>query len=490
MWGDVECDSTKAECVFCDRLLRKRNGRNRGTVQALSDTKKNRIREILRTEDCAEKIHEIQADAPINYHESCLAERNHKLFNKNRATRKTGAHPLNNWDHLRLAHEKTFGEIKQFVHDNVIRDKRVCSLKTIYVMYKALFGEVIERIQPKSELNTSSYKQQHLCKKLLDAIPNLSKAVYKSRIFLHLSDLHLTELYANLTQGEDNLSRMKSIAFEVRKSVLGQDRRHLPKHNISVENICESECDIPVELYTLTSCLLSGHKGSQNERKEIRVKSICSSIIFSITNGEVKPSFCLSLGLVTKSITGSRRMVEILNRLGHCISYSSVEELETELAYGRAANTQILPYNFTSRNPTHVAFDNFDKFVETSSGKDTLHDTVGIVYQNILQAGENNENVVAVPTSQHESEVGRKRREYYSALDGTIESYMRNSQSLPHLTERTNGVPESLQTAIGMNHLWMFHHAFDIAGASRWFHGIQNEQLIRIRCRKLDICQI
>ena len=28
-----------------------------------------------------------------------------------------------------------------------------------------------------------------------------------------------------------------------------------------------------------------------------------------------------------------------------------------------------------------MAFDNFDRFVETLSGKDTLHDTAGIAYQ-------------------------------------------------------------------------------------------------------------
>ena len=33
---------------------------------------------------------------------------------------------------------------------------------------------------------------------------------------------------------------------------------------------------------------------------------------------------------------------------------------------------------------TGVAFDNFDRYVETMSGKDTLHDTVGIAYQDVL----------------------------------------------------------------------------------------------------------
>lgn len=32
---------------------------------------------------------------------------------------------------------------------------------------------------------------------------------------------------------------------------------------------------------------------------------------------------------------------------------------------------------------TGVAFDNFDRYVDTHTGKNTLHDTVGIIYQNI-----------------------------------------------------------------------------------------------------------
>ena len=30
-----------------------------------------------------------------------------------------------------------------------------------------------------------------------------------------------------------------------------------------------------------------------------------------------------------------------------------------------------------------LAFDNYDRFTETLSGKDTLHDTVGIAYQTV-----------------------------------------------------------------------------------------------------------
>ena len=34
---------------------------------------------------------------------------------------------------------------------------------------------------------------------------------------------------------------------------------------------------------------------------------------------------------------------------------------------------------------TGVAWDNFDRFLETITGKETLHDTVGITYQTITE---------------------------------------------------------------------------------------------------------
>lgn len=59
------------------------------------------------------------------------------------------------------------------------------------------------------------------------------------------------------------------------------------------------------------------------------------------------------------------------------------EELETEMTYTSIQDNKVIPKGITAANghSTHVAFDNFDRFVDTTSGKDTMHDTVGIIYQ-------------------------------------------------------------------------------------------------------------
>lgn len=77
---------------------------------------------------------------------------------------------------------------------------------------------------------------------------------------------------------------------------------------------------------------------------------------------------------------------EILNRLGYAIDYTTIGEIESELAYEAQDANRTLPTSLISNSPTlrtHMAFDNYDRFVETKNGKDTLHDTVGIVIQNI-----------------------------------------------------------------------------------------------------------
>ena len=55
------------------------------------------------------------------------------------------------------------------------------------------------------------------------------------------------------------------------------------------------------------------------------------NVVFNATSGKKKPRKHLELGINLKSFTGSRRILEIMNRLDHCASYHTVEEVETTL---------------------------------------------------------------------------------------------------------------------------------------------------------------
>ncbi len=77
-----------------------------------------------------------------------------------------------------------------------------------------------------------------------------------------------------------------------------------------------------------------------------------------------------------KSITGSRKVQEIVNYFGHCIGYHTAEEFETRIAAKIIEKRKVLPDGLEERRglSTISAWDNYDESM--------YHDTQGICIQN------------------------------------------------------------------------------------------------------------
>ena len=105
-----------------------------------------------------------------------------------------------------------------------------------------------------------------------------------------------------------------------------------------------------------------------------------------MTRGLAKPGKHICLGMGIKSITGSRRVLDILNRFGHAINYHTAESLETELATTISYRDKATPDGLLQIPglATSIAWDNYDEITETLSGSNSLHDTAGICYQNVV----------------------------------------------------------------------------------------------------------
>ena len=101
--------------------------------------------------------------------------------------------------------------------------------------------------------------------------------------------------------------------------------------------------------------------------------------------------------MAAKNWTGSKKAVDILNRLGHCASYSTFEELETKPTSEVTKEKRLTPNEMSLNTAINigVAFDNFDRYFETISGKDTLHNTVDIAYKTLSKATEESVNFQA-----------------------------------------------------------------------------------------------
>jgi hypothetical protein len=175
-------------------------------------------------------------------------------------------------------------------------------------------------------------------------------------------------------------------------------------------------------------------------------------------------------GLIMKNVTGSRKVIEILNKHGYCISYNSVEEIETELTYSltESSASKHLPADIVLSPdfPIGVAFDNQDRFVETANGKNTLHDTVGIAYQ--TKHNFNNEISSSGLIENQNHEHNKRRRRCYNIGSHEVEPYFKKPK--PSISMNTDYATTNYNT-IDYNNIDTIHmlsHACNIPDTPMW----------------------
>ncbi|CAH2228320.1 jg1066, partial [Pararge aegeria aegeria] len=206
----------------------------------------------------------------------------------------------------------------------------------------------------------------------------------------------------------------------------------------------------------------------------------------------VKNSECLAV----KSLCNSKKVVNILSKYGHCCSYTTLEELETELTFSTVNSDHVCPEDIQRRPDlnTGVAFDNFDRFVETLNGKDTLHDTVGIIFQDIVQnpdpvslessspsANENSTIDEIVHGSFPEFSINtpktikRKRRAFEEVtfeMHPFTKKLKITTWSQLDISE-LNKAPDNLSMSKQLDVTWMLLHKYKISNVPMWvgFHS-------------------
>ena len=104
----------------------------------------------------------------------------------------------------------------------------------------------------------------------------------------------------------------------------------------------------------------------------------------AVSDGTLIPAKDILLPWGVKTLTGNAE-IKLLNRLGHGISYSRLEEIDTALCLIKQAKEAAsgigLPSTSHPRVPAVLAFDNVDRLEETLSGDSTSHRVNGITVQ-------------------------------------------------------------------------------------------------------------
>ena len=115
----------------------------------------------------------------------------------------------------------------------------------------------------------------------------------------------------------------------------------------SVDELERRSRETQVQLIQFLHKLLIGDSHNSIGSTKSRIaQSIADDIIYNISNGNFLGVKHCSMGLAIHSMTGQKRPIVILSRLGHSISYENVLEIETaqaEVAEQFRSNSSILP---------------------------------------------------------------------------------------------------------------------------------------------------
>ena len=104
-----------------------------------------------------------------------------------------------------------------------------------------------------------------------------------------------------------------------------------PKWPPTVEELRSERFEPLAKLLSLIETLLTATTGRASRSKKTThlARSISQDIVFIYYQGNVLQPKHLLLGLSLHNLTGSRKIINIVNKIGHCINYNTVCDIET-----------------------------------------------------------------------------------------------------------------------------------------------------------------
>ena len=101
--------------------------------------------------------------------------------------------------------------------------------------------------------------------------------------------------------------------------------------------LTEEEINLPDEVRVFLATLLTGNSKYPEEPCSSKVQRLVNSfgqdMVFGVTGGRKKPPKHILLPYAVKTLTNNVELIQILNRCGHGVAYSQIEELNTAFTY-------------------------------------------------------------------------------------------------------------------------------------------------------------
>ena len=152
----------------------------------------------------------------------------------------------------------------------------------------------------------------------------------------------------------------------------------------------------------------SVHHGTSLTAERL-IDSFTQDIMYAVSKREFLTLKHASVGLGLHSLTGQKLPLQVLSRLGHCMTYDQICEVETAQAElvqhlkSLSLPLPICPIDEESKVLTTFWWDNFDRNIETASGAESIHNTPGIMFQEESACTVKRNENVSIPKSKRRS---------------------------------------------------------------------------------------
>ena len=402
----------KIECIFCQKdKFKKYPTKSRVKLHKVETLDvDNKIRKAAEIRDDSKIISIASRDlvaAEAYYHFNCYRNFIQPILSeqdKNDETEDSTQEMDNTYD---IHFNDAVDELSKYIQEHVIEAKETLLMSNLYDHLNQYLKKFGYDLLPYNKKSLKCILEE----RFLDQIQIFSGK--NNRLFITSGSRDTFELIEenfNLkkeieylkAQKDPDKTVIKKAAVIIRDEIKSNNNAEMP-WPFHPNNTDGKYITIPNLLVLFLTDLLMQETKAVSKKRELIISSIVQDFIYIVSNGKQRPPKQYLLAYAIKTLTGNVELIAHLHRLGHCLSYSHIQENETALCLQKLAASEdgiILPSTVKPGIFTNLAWDNIDRNEETLSGKGTTHRVNGIAVQNIATEwtyADNNSVLPAVP---------------------------------------------------------------------------------------------
>lgn len=240
-----------------------------------------------------------------------------------------------------------------------------------------------------------------------------------------VKNMYLKDELQSLKNETDINQAIKSSAHQIHEKIKEMPKMPWPPQP---DELDANYISLPEHLILFLNVLFQGDESNPSSKFQRLVQSVGQDIVYAVSCGRIIPAKHILLPWGVKSLTGNVELIKVLNRLGHSISYSKLEEIDTALCLQKLKvegdKGVILPTSSHPCIPTSLAYDNIDRLEETLSGGGTSHRVNGIIIQ---------PQVATVQPQDNKCELSAKKLRSITPVSSALPDYNAGNRQGPPL---------------------------------------------------------